>query len=199
MMKNQKGGAAVVVLGIIAVVFISLIVVAIGSYITYANKANVAEKQMIAEWDKGKAILANHWQKVQEVAQVPEMYAADFKAIVQADVQGRYGSDGSRATMQWIKERNLNFDADVYKEITRIIVAGRDEFKNQQARNADVKRVYTTMLDNVWGGFWMRLAGYPKVNLDDFKIVTTEGVEQSFKTGKEASPVKLRPVAAPAK
>ena len=39
----------------------------------------------------------------------------------------------------------------------------------------------------------MRMAGYPRINLDEFKIVGTDRSEQAFKKGKESSPIQLRP------
>ena len=41
----------------------------------------------------------------------------------------------------------------------------------------------------------MRVAGFPRINLDDYKVVTTEGVESTFKAGRESGPLKLRPPA----
>ena len=38
---------------------------------------------------------------------------------------------------------------------------------------------------------WLRIAGYPKINLADYKVVTTDATEEAFKTGRD-KPVQLR-------
>ena len=39
----------------------------------------------------------------------------------------------------------------------------------------------------------MRMIGYPKVPLDTYVIVTTDGVEKAFTKGREDGPLQLRP------
>jgi hypothetical protein len=56
----------------------------------------------------------------------------------------------------------------------------------------DAKRAYSTNLGYLWKGMWMRIAGYPKINLDDYKAITTDYAANAFKTGKETGPMQLR-------
>ena len=45
------------------------------------------------------------------------------------------------------------------------IESGRNEFLAAQSKLIDQRRQYQTALGNVWGGWWMRLAGYPHIDL----------------------------------
>jgi hypothetical protein len=162
------------------------------NYMSAASKGNRMENSVKSEWDRAKIIYSTYTQKVKEVAQVPDMYRDDLEKIVRADLEGRYGKDGSQATMQWFKERELNFDSGLYKKIQQVIEAGRNEAGNQQIRMRDVKRVYETALGAPWDGFWLQQAGYPKINLDDYKIVTVASVDEAFLKGREEGPIKLR-------
>jgi hypothetical protein len=121
------------------------------------------------------------------------MMRDDLQKVVVGAIQARYGADGSKATMQWLQEQNPSLDPQIYRKLQQIIEAGRDEFKTSQTRLIDVKRNYETNLDFFWSGMWMRLAGYPKINLADYKVVTTDKVEAAFKSGREEAPIKLRP------
>jgi uncharacterized protein (UPF0333 family) len=195
MENKQSNGPSGVLMAFIGFVCLVLLLagVAVVSYISASNNGNRMEKQIIAEYDNNKNILASYSQKIAEAAQVPDMMRDDLQKVVVGAIQARYGADGSKATMQWLQEQNPSLDPQIYRKLQQIIEAGRDEFKTSQTRLIDVKRNYETNLDFFWSGMWMRLAGYPKINLADYKVVTTDKVEAAFKSGREEAPIKLRP------
>lgn len=171
--------ALVVVLGLIA------------TYITTANYGNRAEQEIQATFENRSNVLAQYTLKMQEAAQVPEMYKNDFKEVIASAMQGRYGADGSRATFQWIKENNLQFDSSMHKRLQTLIEAGRNEYQREETRLIDVVRVYKTNLGYVWTGFWLKQAGYPKIDLDKYKPIITQNVQDALVTGVQA-PLQLR-------
>lgn len=161
------------------------------SYVSAYNYGNEAEKELTATLNNNKNILAQYSNKVAEAAQVPEMYRDDLAKVVQAAMEGRYGNDGSKATWQWIQEQNPTVDVAVYAKLQVIIEAGRNEFRDAQTVLLDKKRAYETNLGYLWKGFWLRIAGYPSINLDDIKIVTNDRTEGAYEQGKE-EPITLR-------
>jgi len=193
-MMRQKGEISVgLVVAIVAVAFFGLVgLTGFSSYVSAYNYGNKTEKQLIAVQQENKNILAQYGQKVQEAAQVPSMYTADLTKITNAAIQGRYGKDGSQATMQWLKEQNPNLDPGLYRQIQQIIEAGRDNFENGQKGQIDLVRQYNTQLGTFWGGMWLKFAGYPKINLADFDIVSTDRADTAFKNHKEDGPIQLR-------
>lgn len=194
MLKNQRGavsGALVAALGLLSVIILVVIVGAM-SYVSANNTANAMEQQIKAQYENNKNVLAGYTQKIAEAAQVPDMMRDDLQKVVTGAIEARYGEDGSKATMQWLKEQNPQLDPELYRKLQQIIEAGRDEFKNSQTRLIDVKRNYETSLGNFWSGMWMHIAGYPKIHLEDYKVVTTTKVEDTFNKGREDGPVQLR-------
>lgn len=183
------------VAGIVSAVILSLVVllgvVGVTSYIKYANMGTKMEQQLIAEYDKNKTTLNAYTMRVQEMAQVPDMYVEDLQKIVQATFEGRYGEDGSQAVFQLIREQNLQFDSSLYTRLQQTMEAGRAEFKHSQDKMIDVKRMYETSLGYVWSGFWLRLAGFPKTDLSMFKVIVADEVQVKFATGKDSA-IKLR-------
>jgi hypothetical protein len=113
-------------------------------------------------------------------------------AVVTAALEGRYGEDGSRAVFQFIQEQNPQIDSTVYVQLQRIIESGRTEFAAAQTRLVDQRRVYETALGSFWQGTWMSVAGYPRINLEDYAIVSTARADEAFRTGVE-EPMQLRP------
>jgi len=155
------------------------------------NQANSYEKTIVAKHESLKNILAQYQNKIIEMVQVPEMYKEDVKEVITAAVQGRYGQDGSKAVFQMLKEQNPSLDVSVYAKIQNTIEAGRDRFTNEQNVFIDQKRGYETVLGTFVTGSIMKLQGWPKITLADYKIVTNEQTEESFKTGID-KPMKLR-------
>jgi hypothetical protein len=192
-MKRQMGAisgalmSGLVVLGLVA----TLVLIGFVSYISAANYGNRAEKQLDAVWVDNQNVLAQYTLKVQEAAQIPEIYKNDLKEVVAAALQGRYGPDGSKGVFQWLKEANIPFDNAVYTKMMQIIEAGRNDFQKEQTRLIDVKRSYETELGYVWRGFWLRQAGYPTLDLAKYKPVLAADTARAFELGQQA-PLQLR-------
>lgn len=168
------------------------IIIAATSYISANNYGSRVEADLRAARDDNQNILAQYQQKILEAAQVPDMYRDDLGKIIKEAMTGRYGADGSKATFQWIQENNLSFDSKLYVNIQDLIAGGRKDFENGQRRMLDIRKGYDAQQGYFWRGLWLRIAGYPKINLDEFKPIVTDRVEETFKAGKEQAPLKLR-------
>ncbi len=173
-----------VVVGLVAI----LVFTVMGTY----NGGVRTENTFIAKHDSIKNVYAQYTQKVLEASQVPAMQRDDLTKVIEAALRARYGQEGSKAVFQWIQEQNPTIDSAVYTKIQQIIESGRTDFANAQDGFIDVKRAYKTKLETMPGGFILGVLGFPRVNLDEYKIVLTERTEESFKNGKEDGPLQLR-------
>lgn len=183
--------ALAVVGGLVGLILLVAVVCGV-SYISANNYGAAVEAQLRGARDDNKNILAQYQQKILEAAQVPDMYKNDLKEVATSVMQGRYGPDGSKALMNWIKENDLKFDSSMYTKLQTIIESGRKDFEVGQTRMIDIRRGYETQLGYFWRGLWLRVAGFPKVDMKEFAPITTDGVETTYKNGKEAGPLKLR-------
>ncbi len=190
-MKKQNGSALVIALSVLG--FLAVVIgVLVMSYISAFNTGNQLEKSLQATYSNNQNILAQYSQKVMEAAQVPDMARDDIVKVAKAAMEGRYGSEGSKAVFQMITEQNPTVDPKLNRQVLQIVEGGRNDFQNAQTRLIDQKRVYETALGSFWQGMWLRIAGYPKVNLADFKVITTDRTEATFQAGKEEAPLQLR-------
>ncbi len=180
-----------IVLAVLLLLAGAVTLLVVGSYVTAANYGAQAENDLQATLDNNKNILSNYTLKVQEMAQVPEMYRDDLLKIVTATFEGRYGEGGSKATWQWLQEQNPNLDPALYNRLQQTMEAGRNEFQVAQTGLLDKKRVYNTNLDYVWKGFWLGVAGYPKIDLNEIKIITETSTQTKFATGVDSA-IQLR-------
>lgn len=162
------------------------------SYISAYNTGNRLEQQLKATQNNNRNVLAQYGNRITEAAQITEMQRDDVIKVINAAMEGRYGNDGARQVILLVKEQNPNLDSTVYVQLQRMIESGRREFQVEQTKMLDVKRTYETQLGSFWTGTWLRVAGYPRINLDEFQIVSTERANNAFDTKIEES-IKLRP------
>jgi hypothetical protein len=185
MRRNQNGSA---VLGIVAVVLVllALIVPSVFGYISAYNLGNRTENQLTAILENNENIYANGTQKVIEIAQVPQMYAEQVSKVTREAIQGRYGQEGSKAVFQMLQEQNPQLDPAMFSKIQVVIEEFRNKFERAQTDMIDVKRSYNTQLGSLWTGFWLKIAGYPKIDLKKFDIVTTNKARETFETKRDS-------------
>jgi len=185
--RNNNGKAVLILVAVLAVVAF----VGITSYVSAHNYGNEAENSLVAKYDNMENILAQYSLKVMEAGSVPSMYKDDMKDVMTSVMAARQGEGGSKATFQWFKEHNIELDPSMYAKIQTIIEAGRNKFQNAQTGFIDAKRAYTTNLGYLWKGMWMRVAGYPKINLADYVIISSGHAKKAFET-KIDTAIKLR-------
>lgn len=183
-MKSQKGFAFGGMLFFIG--FVSIIAVLVLSYISAYNFGNRTENHLKAIVEQNENIYAQGTQKVMEMAQVPDMYADKVSEVTTAAIQGRYGKDGSKAVFQMLTEQNPSIDAKMYAKVQTAIEEFRNKFEENQKTMIDVKRSYNVALGSLWTGTWLSIAGYPKVDMKQFDIITTDKARQTFTTHRDS-------------
>lgn len=154
------------------------------------NDLIAQERGLNAQYKNNQNIYDNYFKKVQETVQVNDRYASDMKKVFVAAIQGRYGSDGSKAMFQFIKEHNPSLDSAVYVKLQQIIEGGRNEFQMSQTMLLDKKRVYETQLQQFPTNMVAKFLGFPKIDLASMDIVTSDVTEKAFST-KKSNPIKI--------
>ena len=176
---------AMIGLGMLAVVGITVASLVGQYYSSYAEGAR-SDEQVIATYDDMESILGQTSLKVAEVAKVPGMMSNDLQDVIKAGMEGRYGENGSQATFQWIRENYPGqVDASLYKQIQQVIEGGRANFESAQRKFIDVRRGYQSKLNNdpfLAEGWWLKLAGFPKIDLDEYAIISSGHAKETFKT-----------------
>lgn len=145
------------------------------------------ENGIKAQYKDNQNIYDNYFKKVQEIAQVPKEYAKQLKEVFEASIKGRCGKNGCQNQFLFIKEHNPNFDASLLKEVQVVIAAGRTKFEKSQRILLDKKLMYDNARAGVFAGLVADFFGFPRINLDDFDIVTSDHTEQTFKDKKSES------------
>lgn len=189
-MKNlnkQRGSGLVIGLVILAAVLVIGGTI-VASYISAANYGNRTEQQLKAKYQDNENVLSSGYQQLKGVAGVTKMATQDQIDLFKAAITGRYGADGSKAVFQMITENNPVQDPQLYRKVQQIVESTQKEFQQSQTGMLDIKRSYETELGSVWKGMWLGFAGYPKLDLSKYTIISSEGASEAFRTKKQAAP-----------
>lgn len=152
------------------------------------------EEGIRSQYNVQMANLTKYSNQVVEAAQVTGMARDDLKEVAEAAMQGRYGENGSQAMFQAIQEAYPGqVDPQLYRNIQDIIVAGRQDFHNDQKLLQDKVRVYRTALAYAWRGAWLDAAGYPRSDFDfkTYEPILNERAANAAVTHREEA-IQLR-------
>jgi len=195
-MKKQNGkmgiGAMIGIAVLAIVVLLGINIVT--SYYGGAKYGATSEKALVARYSDLENILAGYSLKIADAVQIPAMYRDDFKDVASSVMKARQGESGSKAAFQWFKEHEINIDSAMYTKIQQMIEAGRDKYANAQTKFIDEKRAYETVLEYdlfMTKGWWVKLTGYPRIDLAEYVIISSEHAKTTFKT-KVDTGLKLR-------
>ena len=163
-----------------------------GSYVSAYNYGNRMDNQIKSQYTNMENVLSQYSQKIGEMVQVPTMYKDDLKEIVNSSMQGRYGNDGSKAVFQFLKESNPTLDSSMYKKIQESIEAGRNDFEIENKKLIDIKNEYNTSIGSFYFGTLLRIAGFPRIDLEKYQPISNSYAKETFEVGYEKTPIKLR-------
>lgn len=155
-------------------------------YQSLHDMAVETENQIELLNNQSENVLSTTTIKIKDAAGIANIYAEDLKKVVSAAVEGRYGKDGSKATMQWIQEQNPTaINEKLYLKVQDIIDGGGSEFKISQDRKMEYCKPYKDKLDYLVQGALLKFAGFPKKNITQLcQVVSDEDTSAAFKSGK---------------
>lgn len=151
------------------------------------NTCSSYEESIVAQDKQNQNNLAGYINKIGDMNQVPNKYAADFRAVIKDSMQGRYGQNGSQAMFQFIKEHDIKLDSSLYKQIEEAMESGRDSFAADQKTLLDKKQMYQSYLRSQPSGFFAHMQGFPKMDLSKYDIVINDETAKAFETHRTGS------------
>ncbi|MBI1363752.1 MAG: hypothetical protein GC134_07175 [Proteobacteria bacterium] len=187
--------AAVLGLGLLGTLIVGGIMLA-----TSYNSAVRTENAIDARVKQNQNIYSTYGSKLQEMAQVADLAVEDqvrLQKTVVDMLSARYGAEGSKAAFQWIQEQNpsAQVDGTLYRQLTQVVEAGRNEFKNAQTGLIDACNQYRNQRETFPGNLVLGMLGFPRDAIALEKkctpILTAETL-RAYETGVDR-PIQMRP------
>lgn len=167
-----------------ALLGVALFVGCIISVINTNNSLVAAEEGIIASYDNGENIHSNTFKKIKQAGFVTDAYGDKVKETIDAAIRGRYGAEGIRTGMLWIKEDNPTISDELFNRVLTIIEAGNNEFAATQTDRLDRIRVYRTQIRSFPASMVAGMLGFPKIDLAKYgKVVSVESSKEAMNTG----------------
>ncbi len=170
--------------GIIAAVV--AVIVGVGLYcLSTTNSFKTQERAIAAAYDANKATLDKVSQTIEGSGLAADKYGDLVKDALKVAMSGRYGPDGSRAAMQWIKETMPNIDPSIFNKLQQVIEANYAQWSAAQISLRDRVRVYETDVDVAPSGWVAGVFGYPRAGFDieTYKtMIVTSETSDAFRT-----------------
>ena len=158
-------------------------------YFDFSSTANKYENGIEAQYTENQNTYDNGYKAVVEAAQITDKQAADLKAIY---VDVLRGMKDSNAMLLALGQFNPNMDQSTYKKVQQLIESFRNDFAERQreliARRNEYKDYLTVSFT---GRFYNQFAGYPKIDLNKYNIVTSNRTVSAFET-KRDEPLNFR-------
>lgn len=177
MNRSILGIGAIVLGGLLLFVFL------VGGYaVSVVNRDADLRAAASAQQDTNKAVFDTVWKILKQKAGVVDKYKKDFQEIWPDLIAGRY-SQGNGSLVQWVQERNPDFDSSLYKDLMASIEAERKEFLREQKYLRKIKQDHDQLRTRFPSGYVLRTFG----NGEELAvtIVTSAETEGAFESGEE--------------
>lgn len=167
-------------------IFLALFFGTVGMIASTNDKALSFEEGIKASNKNSQIVLSTHYKTIKEMVQIPDMYTEDLQKVFKSAIESRYGDDGSKALVQFIKEHNPNFDSSLYTKIQTAIESGRKDFRDAQQKNIDMCRSYKTYQNKFINKIILGFTDYPKDDLSkECMVIQDKDSARAFETGIE--------------
>jgi hypothetical protein len=133
---NQKGTLALKLAVGGGVAFVLTLIMIFIMNISYQNSYERIDQDIEAQYKKVETDYEKMSRIILQQAGIVNKYSSDFKNIYKEMMQSRYGKDGSKAMMQWIKEQNPQLDSSLYAKLMVTVESQRTVFSRKQEKIA---------------------------------------------------------------
>jgi hypothetical protein len=167
-----------------------LLIVGMGCTVSYIGFRQdcVSFENNISAQDKE---MQNVDTEITNSLQTQGLAVGEYKDLVVGAIKaantGRYGADGSKAMMQWIKEQNPTIDPSIFKKIMVCAESGYAKFAAAQRKKIDLCRVYRKQLEQqqqvpIWGS--IVTAGFPRKPWTELeRVIVSEDTAKTWQSG----------------
>jgi hypothetical protein len=120
------------------------------------------------------------WDIIKDKGHIADKYQKDFKDIYIPMVEGKFSKDDG-VLMKWVQERYPEFDAFMYKDLSKSIEIERTGYFNEQSILADMQREYNTYIQKAPNRWFLS----DTIKPIEIKLIENLATKDAYDTGIE--------------
>jgi hypothetical protein len=177
---NKKLIVSLSIVGIIAI----LIMVTIGSFISFSNGEIDLSNRFKQKMDERTAFYDKMWKTISQKSQIALKNDSSFAKNVNAIMEGR--KDAGDLFMKWVQESNPNANYDqvsvLYQDLSRTVEGQRDGFFMEEKMIQNIVMEHNNLIDKFPGSLWNAFLGRKHL---EYKPITSDRTDEVIRTGKD--------------
>ena len=166
---------------------LTIVLCIVGGIFFYNVSIDKEELQLrqtvMSQQQKCGAFYDKMWKVLQQQAGVAEEYKNSFKEVYSNIITGRY-ADKPQLLMQWVQEKNPQFDPSMFQSLMRQISIEREGFLQEQNKLIELNQQHLLFINpvNQPTSWFLNATQQTPVGI---MIVTSTKTEEVMKTGKD--------------
>ena len=177
---NKKLIVSLSIVGIIAI----LIMVTIGSFLSFSNGEIDLSNRFKQKMDERTAFYDKMWKTISQKSQIALKNDSSFTKNVNAIMEGR--KDAGDLFMKWVQESNPNANYDqvsvLYQDLSRTVEGQRDGFFMEEKMIQNIVMEHNNLIDKFPGSLWNSFLGRKHL---EYKPITSDRTDEVIRTGKD--------------
>jgi len=141
------------------------------SYVAASNYAAMTEAMLKESLNNSRKIVQDAENDIFKLVDVNEDNRNDISKVIILSVEGHYGTDGAKALFLLLNDKKMVKSLKNYDTISQKIDEYRIKLAKSIGNMVEIRKNYVSSLNSVWRGFWLRFAGFPNVDLDEYDPV----------------------------
>ena len=180
--KLTKGQIALIVLGSLALLVISVTWSSYNTFVGYEEDIQAIDKEM-------QSVHANGQKNIRGQGIAVEKYGEIFSQGLKIAIEGRYGKTGSQAAFQWLKEENPTIPPEIMQKLQQAIEATYNKFEATQRTKIEMVAAYRKKLRRPPSSWVAKGFGFPTIDMKAAdSIITSAETKRDFETGELSDP-----------
>lgn len=159
--------------------------IACGTLVDFSNTSVELEAAIKTQYKANQAVHDKVWKTIAQDANVATAHADRVKEIVIGSIEGRYGNDTNVVFKAINEATGQTLPTELFAKVQQVIEAGQAEFANNQRELLSKKQTYELHLHRFPNSIYASMLGYPRIDMDQFDIVTSERTDRAFADKKE--------------
>ena len=135
------------------------------SHVTASALGELSESRIKASQVQLGIIVSKFIDTLQDLALDTEIRPAGLMPLIESHLSANPARPDNREVFEWLKTRQTSMSDFRHDKIDELILEARKDYQSNLAELQHVRETYRNHIDSLYSGFWLRINGYPTMEL----------------------------------